>query len=178
MDYENLSGPDGTTDNMGGILQKVYAAPIRYFDSIKKVATSPTTLAGLVDITDTHTFLTDMGFHKFYCTQDKGMVDAEPQGDRDGRSYKQDAKFFYPGSDSELHGFASMAKNDRFIFLAPMVDGTLMQIGTEDFPAEILGKFTTATNSGGVRGYEFTVSSMGPRNYIYKGTVTEFEPGS
>jgi hypothetical protein len=174
MNYKTLSGPAGGADNMGGTKQAFYFAPISYFDTIATVEDSPTTLDGLVDITDTHTFNTGKGFHKMYVTQDKGSFDAEPQGERDGRSYKQTFKAFYPGSESDLHGMLSQSKNDRFIVVAEMPDGKKQQIGTADFHAEILGKFSTGTNSGGVRGYEITVEAMSPRNYVYKGTITEF----
>lgn len=179
MDYKSLTGPEGGADNMGGTKQAFYFARVSDFLSIKTVDPNATTLEGLVEITGTHTFNGTSGFHKIYCTMDKGSIDMATQGERDGRSYKQMGKYFYPGSESEIHGFASQAKNDQFIVLSEMPDGKVIQIGSADFYAEILGHFQTGTNSTGIRGYEFSVESMAPRNYIYKGTITRAtEPGS
>lgn len=174
MNYVNLNGPSGGADNMGGTKQALYFAPISYFDTIAKPDPAATTLAGTVDIVDDHTFLTGKGWHKLYCTMDKGSLEAMVQGDRDGRSYVQKSKAFYPGSESEAHGLISQAKNDRFIVLIEMPDGKMIQQGSADFYAEITAKFSTGTNSGGVRGYEIDVESMAPRNYVYKGVVTLF----
>lgn len=172
VDYSDFQGPSGGADNMGGTKQFFYYAPLSYFNVIAKPDPAATTLAGKVEIASTHTFITDKGFHKMYCTLDKGSAENDVQGERDGRSYKQMLKAFYPGSDSEIHGFVSQAKNDRFIILVPMPDGKINQIGSEDFYAEITAKFTTGTNSGGIRGYEITGESMGPSNLVYKGTIT------
>ncbi len=180
MDYEDFSGPSGGADNMGGTKQYFYYAPLSYFNTIAIPDPAATTLTGKATITGTHTFLPGKGFHKMYCTLDKGSMEAAIQGEIDGRSYKQTAKYFYPGSDAAVHGFAAQAKNERFITLNVMPDGKMLQIGSEDFFANISGKWGTGTNSGGIRGYEFDVNSMGAENIIYGGTVTLFsvESGS
>lgn len=178
VDYADFSGPQGGGENMGGTKQFFYFAPLSYFDTIAKPDPNATTMAGKVDITDTHTFQDGKGFHKMYCTMDKGSAENDVQGERDGRSLKQIAKFFYPGSDSEIHGFISTCKNDRFIVVYPMPDGKHNQIGDEDFYAEITAKFTTGTNSGGIRGYEIMVESMGTKNLVYKGDITLFSEES
>jgi hypothetical protein len=180
MNYEDLSGPDGSGDNMGGTKQFFYYAPVRYFDTIKEPTDNPTDLASYVEITEDHEFLPGKGFHKMYCTEDKGKGSGETQGDRDGRSLKQMAEFFYPGSDSTIHGFAAKSKNDRFIVLYPMPDGKVNQIGNNDFYAEILCGFGTETNSAGVRGHSIKVESMGTRQLVYTGEITLFadEAGS
>ncbi len=180
VDYADFPGPSGGADNMGGTKQFFYFAPLDYFDTIEKPDPLDTSLAGKVTIPVSHTFLPGKGFHKIYCTIDKGSIETAMQGETDGHSYKQTGKYFYPGSDPSIHGLASRAKNDRFITLNVMPDGRVIQIGSEDFFAKIEGKFGTGTNSGGIRGYEFEVSSMSPDNYIYEGEITLFseEAGS
>jgi hypothetical protein len=180
VDYADFPGPQGGADNMGGTKQFFYYAPIDYFDTIEKPDPNDTSLEGKSIIPVSHTFQAGKGFHKMYCTIDKGNIEASQQGETDGHSYKQMAKYFYPGSDAAVHGLASRAKNDRFITLHEMPDGKVMQIGSEDFFAKISGKFGTGTNSSGIRGYEFEVASMAPDNYIYEGDITLFadEAGS
>lgn len=172
MDYADLTGPDGTEDNMGGTKQLVYFAPVRDFLSIKKPPASPTTLADKVKITTDHTFNTGKCFQKLYVTLDSGSLDSELQGERDGKSFKNKFKMFYPGSDEEIMGFVAQAKNDRMIYLVPMPDGKVRQVGSEDFHAETLPKFMTGTNGGGRRGYEIEVESMAPNEYLYSGVIS------
>lgn len=175
MDYQDLIAPAGTADNMGGTTQRVYFAPLSTFLSIKKPTASPSTLADLVDITTAHTFNTGGCFLKAYCTADKGKVDVKPQGERDGKSFMQEAEFFYPGNESQAHAMAAQFKNDKFIFLFEKPDSATkgyLQVGTEMFPAEISPEFTTGTNASGVQGYIFKVSAMTDKQYIYKSTIS------
>ncbi len=175
MDYDDLAGPSGQTDNMGGLTQLAYFAPITTFLSVKKPTASPTTPADLVTIATAHTFNSTYCFNKAYCTMNKGDFNAEPQGETDGKSFKQKFKIFLPGSLPAAHGFAAMAKNDNFLFLLEMPDsstGGYLQVGTEMFPCKISPKFTSATNEGGVRGYEFEGETVSPRNYIYTSTIS------
>lgn len=171
MDYADLLGPDGTEDNMGGTTQLMHYAPVRDFLSIKVPSASPSTLEDKVVISVTHTFNVGKCFKKLYVTLDSGSADSELQGERDGKSFKTKAKVFYPGTKAEVMGFVAQAKNDRFIVLINMPDGKVRQIGSEAFHAEIMPKFSTGTNSGGRRGYEFEIESMAPCEYLYEGTI-------
>lgn len=175
MDYITLAGPDGQSDNMGGLTQRAYFARLSDFLSLKTPVVSPTTPAEMVAITATHTFKTGKCFKQLYCTMDKGQLEAKTQGDTDGKSLKLEGKLFYPGSLAEAHGFASLCKNDNFVILAEHPDSAAngyIQTGTEMFPAKIDPEFTTATNSSGVKGYMFTFYAMSARVYVYSGAVT------
>lgn len=170
MNYADLTGPTGQADNMGGTTQLAYYAPIEDFLSIKKIAASPSTPAQLVEISAAHTFKTGKCFKKLYCTMNRGSVESKSQGDIDGKSFKQTGKLFLPGSISAAHGFAAMVKNDNMMILVEMPDSSTngyLQVGTEMFPAKVSPNFTTATNEGGVRGYEFEFEAVTDRNYIY-----------
>lgn len=174
MNYTSLTGPSGQDDNMGGLTQRAYFARISDFLVIATPDLN-TTLADTVTINDDHTFNATKCFKKIYCTMDKGKVDLKGQGDNDGKSFKQEGEIFYPGSLAEAHGFAAQAKNDNFVFLMEHPDSAengFLQIGTEMFPAKINPEFTTATNSGGVKGYTFKIEAMTPRQYVYVGAVT------
>lgn len=175
MEYENLEAPAGVTENMGGTTARILFASIGDFASIQKPVASPATLDEIVEIATAHTFNTGLGFLTGYCTEDKGKLDLKGQGERDGRSFKQEGEFFYPGSAKMAHGLASQAKNDKFILLVEMPDSDVagyLQVGTEKFPASIDPEFTTGTNSSGVRGYIFKFSAMTDKQYIYDATVT------
>lgn len=175
MNYADIAPPDGEQDNMGGTTQRLYFASLSTFLSIKKPVVSPATLAERVTIATAHTFKSTHCFKQGYCTMDKGQFELEPVGDIDGRSFKGKFKFFVPGNDASLHGFADRAKNDSFIFLIEKPDSETkgyIQVGTEMFPAKLTGKFNTATNSSGAQGYEFEVEYYTNKCYIYTGTVS------
>jgi hypothetical protein len=180
MNYADVAAPESQANNMGGTKQRFWFAPISYFDTIAKPDPNATTLAGTVDITDSHTFLPGKGFHKCYITLDKNGVTFKPQGERDGRSYAQEFKGFTPGSSSTVNGLLSRAKNDRFIVLVEETDGVVNQLGTEDYYAEMVGEFTSGNKSNDLRGYTITVTSVANDNYRYQGTIVEFadEQGS
>ncbi len=180
MDLVDINAPEGGANNMGGTKQRFWFAPISYFDTIATPEASPSTLAGLVTISDSHTFLTGYGFHKGYITQDKNGVKFEAQGERDGRSFKQSAKAFTPGSTPTLHGLASRCKNERFIVLVEETDDQVSQIGTADHYAELIMSFSTGEKSADLRGYEIMVESVSNNNFRYTGTIVEFadEQGS
>ena len=175
IDYTNLTGPNGQEDNLGGSQQIVYYAPIRDFDTI--IAPVPlataTTDAELVNISTDHIFSTGKMFLTAYTTEDKGELDYEVQGDPDGFSVKPVAKFFYPGAKEEILAFIAKAKNDQFIFMFPLADGTVLQVGSEQFPARIKPKWNSATNSAGVRGAEIEVTQIVASSpVIYSGVIS------
>lgn len=172
IDIIEFPGPGGQDDNMGGLTQRLFYARKADFAIIQTPVATPTTFDAVAEITTTHTFKVGKGFQKMYITQDKGKAKADIQGDMDGHSFKQEAESFLPGSDPLAHGFAAKAKNDQFIVLAEMPDGTLMQIGTEMFPCHCVPSFDTGSNASGARGYSFKWGSMGTVNLIYKGTIT------
>lgn len=173
--YANMPGPAGQDDNMGGTTQRLYFAPIADFLSIKKPITTPVTFADVSKIVTAHTFLTGKCFSAIYCTMDKGKIDAKGQGEVDGKSYKMDGEFFYPGSLAQAHGLASRIKNESLILLTEMPDSDVngyMQTGSEMFPAKIEPEFTSATNASGVRGYTFKYHAMTPTVFVYTAAIS------
>lgn len=171
MDYLDVNGPSGTEDNMGGTAQFVYYAPIRDFATIQEPSANPASLDELVEITTAHVMKTGKKFQKLYLTMDTGEVDDEPTGERDARGIKSVLKGKTPGQTSALLGLMSQAKNDRFIVIVPLSDGTKRQIGSNQFYAEILGKIGTGKNGSGYRGIEWTIEAFGARPIIYNANV-------
>ncbi len=173
--YSNMAGPAGQDDNMGGTTQRVFFAPIADFLSIKKPIAIPLTFGDVSAIVTAHTFNTGKCFNQIYCTMDKGKLDAKGQGETDGKSYKMEGEFFYPGSLAEAHGFASKVKNESLIVLVEMPDtdvNGLMQVGSEMFPCKISPEWTSATNAAGVRGYTFKYEAMTPTVFVYDAAVS------
>lgn len=167
----DMLGPDGQADNMGGLTQRIWYARKADFLAIQ-TPTPSTTFASVAEITTAHTFKTGKCFKVMYCTQDKGKLKADVQGDMDGHSFKQEVEGFYPGNSADFHGFASKGKNDQWIVLAENPDGSINQIGTEMFPAQLIPSYDSASNASGTKGYNVKWASMGPTNLIYNAAVT------
>jgi len=171
VDYIDIQGPSGTENNMGGSAQVFYIAPVRDFLTIQKPVSNPTTLGDIVKISTSHVMKTGKKFHKVYVTMDTGEVEDEPTGDRDARGLKSTFKFKTPGQNAELMGWLTQSKNDRFICIVPLADGTMRQLGSEQFYAELVPKAVTGKNSSGYRGIEGEVTAFGPAVLIYDAAV-------
>jgi len=172
MDYANMTGPVGTEENMGGTTQRLWFAPIRDFLTIGAVDPNAATLPLSVTVAVDHVFKTGKKFNVMYVTMDSGQLDDELQGDRDGKSFKTKMKGFHPGMTAAVVGAMNQFKNDKMLCLIELPDGSIRQIGSEQFYAEIMPKFSTGTNSGSRRGFEFEIESMSPRPYIYTGAIS------
>jgi hypothetical protein len=180
-DYVDLTGPNGTEDNIGGIATTMYYAPISNFNVIQDTAETLSSFVpgtddyeDLAEITASHTFLSGHGFNTLYNTANTGMVEFPQQGERDGYSMKIVLKFFYPGMDSVLLGFLRRVKNDRLLVLARMMDNSVLQIGSKLAPAYMrIESGGTSNQEGGRRGFNVIVEcpvTSGPIKYT--GTIT------
>lgn len=180
-DYLDLTGPNGTEDNIGGVTTTAFYAPISFFNVIQDTVETLSSFvpgtdsyADLAQITAAHTFQSGKGFNTIYNTANTGTVEFPQQGERDGFSMKVVAKFFYPGMKEDFLGWIRRVKNDRFIFLFRMMDNKVLQVGSKLAPAYIRPESGgTSNQEGGRRGFMFTVECpvvSGP--IIYNGTIT------
>ncbi len=170
--YGNQTGPTGVNSNMGGTKMKIFWAPIDSFTTIADLPSAPATAADYSTISANHVLGAGKAWNEMYCTLNKGEQDDTLQGEIDGRSYKQTAKLFYPGTEQAALGIMNQVMNDKVIVLVPLANGAYKQIGSEDFPAELVcSAYKSGTNSGGINGMEIAVESMGPKMLIYAGTI-------
>ena len=175
MDYQDLAGLGGK-DNQGGLTQKVYFAPLSYFDVIQEFNPAPA-IAGSLEITTTHTFKAGKGFHTLYTTMDTAKLMMELTGERDGRGYNPKVECFHPGAKKEAAAFARQCKNDQFIVLVESPNGEIFQLGTSNLFAEISAKYDSGTLSAGRNGWTFEITSYANGLIYYEGTITKF-PGA
>ncbi|QIP14727.1 hypothetical protein G8759_19960 [Spirosoma aureum] len=168
MNYNDLTGPDGTEVNMGGTSQIAYFARI---DDILTFATPAASPANQYILTVAHVMKTGKKFTKVYITQDTGEVEFGSNGEADGKSFKPVFKFFYPGLTDDALQFVNDSKNDKFLFIVELPDGKMLQIGARNFFATLTGNFKTTTTSGRGRGTEFEVVCFTPYIYRYAAAV-------
>jgi len=169
--YKNLLGPDGSENNMGGTKQ--YLSFIRHSEILTWAvpALTPTDPDDKYVIATAHTCATGCNFAKLYTTNDTSELEAAMSGQIDGRSVKLTAKFFYPGSKKALIRFINESKSDTFLFLIPLTDGTIIQLGSADFCAYVSQTFKSDKTTGRGKGAEFTVECWMDNIYIYSAAI-------
>lgn len=146
------------------------------FTSIAGIAvpTGGTVLEDTVKIKSNHVFAAGRKFSKWALAKDKNSMESTPDGDPGFRQFKHAVTVFLPGSTAVLHATMAALLNDDLIVLvrdANCGSNMYYQMGNECNPASINPKFTTATTSGGIKGYEVTIESSGPSIQIYEGSI-------
>ncbi|MBD2700136.1 hypothetical protein IC229_05785 [Spirosoma sp. BT702] len=169
--YKDLLGPDGTENNMGGTRQFFHFAPHADILTFGAPAASPSDPDDKYNITIAHVMKSGKKFNTMYCTIDTSELELGSNGEIDGKSFKPTFKFFYPGSKKDAIAFANQCKNDKFVFLVPLSDGTIVQIGGQFFVAYITPNFKTGATSGRGKGWEFEVMAYQPEFMVYTAAV-------
>lgn len=162
MAYKDLIGPDGNEDNMGGTRQFFYFGRHADILTFGAPAVNPADTDDAFVITTPHVMKTGTKFNQMYLTIDTSELESGSNGETDGKSFKPTFKFFYPGSKKDALAFANRCKNDKFIVIVPLSDGTQIQLGGQFFCAYISPNFKTGTTSGRGKGWEFEVMAFQP----------------
>ena len=162
LSYKDLLGPDGTENNMGGTQQ--FFSFARHADHLTFAApaASPTDPDDAYVLSTAPTMKTGTKYNRMYCTIDTGELESGSNGEIDGKSFKPTFKFFYPGSRKDAVAFANRCKNDKFIVVVTLSDGTQIQIGNAGFPAYMTPNFKSDKTSGRGKGWEFEVMAYQP----------------
>lgn len=172
--YSNLTGLGNTEENPGGIGSLCYWAALREFATIQQPdnLSTATTTAGLATVSTAHVFATGGCFKTAYITQGKGDMEMDVAAEVDASGGFIKLKTFLPGYNAENFGNLRMQKNDDFIFLVPMADGKVSQLGSQTFPVKVESwKFMTAQNGSGVRGVEITYKAFQMSPVLYTSTI-------
>lgn len=178
MDLADLVGPDGNTQNIGGLTGRIRLSPIADFDTIAKKkeisdTPTPTDPKELIEITDSHAWTSGKGYREMYITRDSGKAEMEMNQARDTTGMKTTITGQTPGADSLTQGVLTIAANTKLLVLAETGDGKWIQVGSERFPAELKYKWTAGKNEGEYRGAEVTITGFESTIQYYLGTQTK-----
>jgi hypothetical protein len=166
MAYQSIKDP-GKNNKMGGFKQKLFLAPLSVFLALQKPD------AGKFVITTAHTFGASEGFIELYITKNTGSVKIDPMGGPDRKSFKAVAKGFHPGESDALLALINEGKNDRWILLGPLAGSDeLIQIGNDEFQAELKATYDTTENEGDGRGTTLEFECYMADIVKYRSTVT------
>lgn len=158
--YYDLPKRNGR-ENMGGFSIIAYFAPLSAFATFKGVKNTANP-GDSVTIDGAHTFAVGKGLIKCFTTLDTAKLATEVIGERGGKSQKITGEFFYPGMSKLGAELSRNCINDEFIIFLKDINpgGKIIQIGTQDLPAEIMPKFDSGTISSGRKGFTFSFEAF------------------
>lgn len=93
-----------------------------------------------------------------YSTDATVEYKAEPQGEDDGRSYKQTASFFFPGNTPEMHAFNALVKNTPGYLVLEDSDGQQIMMGRPGMYASVSPSFAGGKARSDRRGTAYTAT--------------------
>lgn len=157
MGLENLVPGDvlwaDGQDNMGGLSTIHAYAPVSDFLTINEPPEDPATFADAAKISAAHVFKPGKGWRKLYTTEDTSGLMDESVGEKDGKSYKNKATLFHPGTKDDLLGMARYLNNTGIILLVQESEGAYRQVGSSRFPAKVdTNTIDTTTTTDGRKG--------------------------
>jgi hypothetical protein len=177
MDMDNISGPDGTTQNVGGLTGRFRFSPIATMTTIRTktelsagTATAPDELIEIQG--GNHAWGVGEGYWEGYCTRDEGELDAKGPQVRDAAGMEIVMKVKFPGLDANNQGVMVIANNSKILGWAETSDHQWIQLGSQAFPAELQYDFTAGKNVGKRRETSVTISAFDTTLALYSGTFT------
>jgi len=170
MDFADVNKYAGA-HNQSGLRKTIYAAPVSAFLLIKGFKAT-TAVGDSVTIDGAHTFTSPAGFIKLYTTSTTGKLSAEMLGEKDNRSKKITVEAMHPGNEIASEEFSSFAKNEDWIVIVEESDGTMIQLGSEFHPAEIIDNYSNEEVGNSKRGRTFTIEAFANSLAYYTGVIT------
>ncbi len=171
MNFEALEFQEGQ-DNMGGLRAIGYYGFIKDAATLPELPAEPATLEDVAVITENIVMKPGKTMYAMYGTVETGGLNGEGQGERDSRSTKRTATWFYPTTSKKALGAARAFLNRNMFFLYQEHDGKLRLQGSRAFPAEVTANDSTGTAVTDRKGVTFTITDngFGPCP-IYEGVI-------
>jgi hypothetical protein len=173
MNFEALEFQEGL-NNMGGLRTIGYYGFIEDVDvsSFPELPAAPATIEDACVITADIVMKAGKTMYAMYGTAETGGLNGEAQGERDGRSTKRTATWFYPTTSKKALGVALKFINRNMFFLFQEHNGNYRLMGSPWFPAEVATGDSTGTAVTDRKGVTMTITDngFGPCP-IYEGTI-------
>jgi len=171
-DFAEINGPEGR-ENKGGLAVDVLIADLSTFTTVAVPGTY-TNPGDEVKITADHTFGASDGFVKIRFVPDShGLTGSFPEG-RDSSGYNAVMEGdIVAESEEEIAEVLRNFQTTDIVALLKTPQGKYVQLGTEDFPAQLRPtEDTTGTNSEGDNKQRAQIIANQPKKYFYSGTIT------
>lgn len=146
---KSLSWCEGKT-SQPGIRKKVYFVPKRAIVSWPTFTAKPTDAATIATYTGKFTLAAEAKWMAIEVNQKKSPVSCEQQGEKPCCTFLNKATFVHNGTEEEATAFASLAKNDDYVYLFQTPGGQFRVIGNDVYETDT----KTNLNLGQVGGTE------------------------
>lgn len=160
MNFEALEFQEGT-NNMGGLRTIGYYGFIEDVQDFPELPSDPLSLEDAIVIATDIVMKPGKSMYRMYGTAETGGLNGESQGERDGRSTKRTATWFYPTTSKIALGAALKFQNRNMFFLYQEHDGKWRLQGSPGFPAEVAANDSTGTAVTDRKGITFTITDNG-----------------
>jgi hypothetical protein len=157
IDYGDVTAINPEVLNTPGTELTIYFCPRRDFLVLQDVG-AVTTIDDFGVVAAAHTFTSPAGWHKLLVEMGDNSVQHEKLDSETGGAWKNSAKFMARGNAATLRGIAHQFSNDDCIFLIPLKDGTVAQIGSKHGRTRVKPGFDSGDdNSTNKRGWMFEI---------------------
>ncbi len=160
-------------DNIGGFTSEAFLGLYHEVDTFPALTANPATDADLTTLVGNYTMKAEKSFVRIYVTPRTFGMEAENQGEIDGKSFVQKGTFFYPGGKEEAVALARKLNNARGILIG--IDpntGKRVQMGSKEFPCHFSPKLNFGNEPTSRRGLtvEFEADGFVPAMF-YPGAI-------
>jgi hypothetical protein len=173
MNFEALEFQEGQ-NNMGGLRTIGYYGFIADVEvsSFPELPAAPADLEDAAVITDSIVMKAGKTMYAMYGTAETAGLNGEGQGERDGKSTKRTATWFYPTTSKKALGASLKFLNRNMFFLFQEHNSQYRLLGSPWFPAEVDTSDTTGTAVTDRKGITMKImdNGFGPCP-IYEGDI-------
>jgi hypothetical protein len=160
-------------DNIGGFTSEAFLGLHHEIDTFPALKENPANDEELVTLEGSYTMKESKHFVRIYVTPRTFGMEAENQGEIDGKSFVSKGEFFYPGGREEAVALARKINNARGIIIG--IDpntGKRVQIGSREFPCHFSPKLNFGNEPTSRRGLtvEFEADGFVPATF-YPGAI-------
>jgi len=158
--------------NMAGISTVVYVIKVADIESFPSI--NPTTPKGKVTYIGDFTLKSNKYWNTFYSTQQLGDIKSDVTGPRDGEFFTLSGSFFYPNTNPDALGMATLLKNADVVVIMKEFSGKgqMRVIGSKELAARIKPSENVGKAFTDQKGITFSVEAFSctPAK-IYEGAV-------
>lgn len=173
-DIENVLWPNGQ-NNDAGITMKIYYCLWNDIETFPGVddSSAATDFADMATIASPIVFKSGKAWKEMYATLEKGKLDCEMVGERDGKAFRNTATLSHPGNAPKSLGWTEFMKNTHAVLLVQELDGNWRLVGNNILPAQVSkATITTGDAIDSNKGMMVEVESIGRIAPRYTGAIT------
>lgn len=153
--YAAVLWPEGSP-NMGGTTNRAYFVPLSAIATFPAFPESPTEAGEFHTLAGELTLNAETNVVELYASYKSGTLNAEVEGEIDGKFFKLTPEFFHPGNQAEVVNFATSCVNTPGILFLAEKPGKYLVVGSPGHPVYLSPSFELGKVGEGRKGTTFT----------------------